>query len=112
MIVNLKWMSTVTHFFHIGFSTATRNSEEESKTPYILVQGHMQTFLVVDRTIVCECEIEDVALVLISAFFSFNVCHTPGCHNYFARLEYIFLGSKSKLPASVKHLIASLENVS
>ena len=42
------------------------------KTPYILATGHaqqLQTFLVVDKSVVCECPLEDITIILISAFF-------------------------------------------
>ena len=52
---------------------------------------------------------EDIPVLLMSAFFSFNICYPPGCNNYFALLECVLLGFKSKLPASVKHLLAALD---
>ncbi len=81
------------------------------KSPYILLSGskdQLQSFLVVDKTLVCECPLDNIPLILLSSFFSFNICYTPGCNKYFSFLEHVFLDYKSKLPASVKHLIASL----
>ena len=69
----------------------------------------MQAFLIVDKCNVCECDIDDVPLLLMGAFFSFNICYTTGCHNFYAFMECVLLKCNSKLPASVKHLIAALE---
>ena len=71
----------------------------------------IQSFLVVDKSLVCECPLNNVPVILLSAFFSFNICYTPViCYmsQFFSFLEYVFLDYKTKLPPSVKHLIASL----
>ncbi len=83
------------------------------KSPYIIVLEHgEQAFLVVDKIIVCECTpIENIPLILLSAFFCFNIHYPQGCHNFYSFMEYIFLNKNSKLAASVKHFIASLKNI-
>ena len=82
----------------------------KQQSPYFFITSSpCQAFLIADKSVVCECKIEDVALLLISAFFCFNICYTPGYNNFFVFLECIFLGSKAKLPASVKHLLAALD---
>ena len=65
-----------------------RNAKQ---SPYLLITSFpaRQVFLIVDKPVVCECSVEDVPVMLMSAFFSFNICYTPGCHNYFAFLECI-----------------------
>ena len=81
----------------------------KQQSPYFFITSSpRQALLIVDKSVVCDCKVEDVALLLISAFFCFNICYTPGCHNFFAFLGCIFLGSKAKVPASVKHLLAAL----
>ncbi len=71
-----------------------------------------QAFLVVDKVIVCECTpIENIPLLLLSAFFCFNIHYPQGCNNFYAFMEYVFLNKNSKLPASVKHFIACLKNI-
>ena len=68
------------------------------KSPYIILSGRkeqLQSFLVVDKSLVCECPLNNVPVILLSAFFSFNICYTPGCHNFFSFLEYVFLDYKT-----------------
>ena len=88
------------------FSDRSDKKEATTDSIYILLTGHteLQSLLIVDRSVVCECPLDDVSLILVSAYFSFNIlCYTPGCYNYFAFFEHIFFGSKSKVPPSVKH---------
>ncbi len=60
----------------------------------------------------CECTpIENIPLLLLSAFFVLNIHYPQGCNNFCAFMEYVFLNKKSKLPASVKHFIACLKNI-
>ena len=59
--------------------------------PYIFasgdVQSPIQTFLVIDKKVVCEVTFEDVPFVLISAFFVFNICYPKGCSNIYSFIE-------------------------
>ena len=85
------------------------------KPPYILLTGShgntQQAFLVVDKTVVCECGIHVVQLMLLSSFFVFNVQYPAGCSNYFSFMEYVLLNTKTaKLPASVRHFLASIDS--
>jgi len=84
---------------------------QKQQTPYfsILHSSPRQAFLIVDKAVVCESKLEDIPVLIMSAFFSFNICYSPGCNNYFALLECVLLGFKGKLPASVKHLLAALD---
>ena len=99
-----------TFFNYIQGSSVTEAVKKNQKPPYILLMGSkelLQTFLVVDKQIVCECSLPNISLILNSAFY---IQYTTGCQNYYAFLEYVLLQSKSKLPASVNHFIASLQN--
>ena len=81
----------------------------KQQSPYFITSSPRQAFLIADTSVVCECKVEDVALPPMSASFCCNICYTLGCNNFFVFLECIFLGSKAKLPASVKHLLAALD---
>lgn len=56
--------------------------------PYIFasgdVQSPIQTFLVIDKKVVCEVTFEDVPFVLISVF---NICYLKGCSNIYSFIE-------------------------
>ena len=81
------------------------------KSPYVILGDADEVFLIVDKTLVCECELTQLILFYImSAFFSFHIQYTPGCHNVFSFLEHTLLGHSKKLPPSVSHLIASICN--
>ena len=75
------------------------------KSPYTLLTSskeQLQAFLIVDKSLVCDCStLSVIPLMLISAFFSFNVQYPTGCSNYFSFLEHILLNTTNKLPASV-----------
>ena len=69
------------------FSDRSDKKEATTDSIYILLTGHteLQSLFIVDRSVVCECPLDDVSLILVSAYFSFNIlCYTPGCYNYFA----------------------------
>lgn len=81
--------------------------------PYILVVGDrdeaQQSFLVVDRQVVCETKTEDIPLVLMSAFFVFNVCYPPGYSNFYTFMEVFTLGfAITKASPTVKHFVSGL----
>ena len=84
-------------------------------TPYILVSregGDVQTFLVVDKTIISEIKsCSDIPFCLMAAYFVFNICYPQGCTNLFSFLEVITLNYPStKVSATVKYFISGLYN--
>lgn len=88
-------------------------SSKKQNEPYVLVHGSYkdpkQSFLITDRRVVCEVDIKDVPLALMSAFFVYNICYTKGCDNVYAFLEHSVLGlSHKKLSPSVDHFLAAL----
>lgn len=91
----------------------TASVKKGQKSPYILVlEDGEQAFLVVDKCLVCECTpIENIPILLLSAFFCFNIHYPQGCNNFYSFMEYTFLNKNTKLPASVKHFIATLNNI-
>lgn len=71
----------------------------------------MQSFLIVDKIVVCEVKnFIEIPLYLLSALYSFNICYTPGCTNFYLFLEFVFLNFTGKSPSSVKHFIAALSS--
>ena len=87
-----------------------------SITPYILVTGEddgtLQTFLVVDKTILSEVPLDyGIPFVLLAAFFVFNICYPKGCSNIYSFMEITTLNyPASKSTATVKHFLSSLQN--
>ena len=75
--------------------------------------GQFQTFLVVDKTIVCEMEVpNDIPFILMAAFFVFNICYPKGCSNLFSFMEILTLNYPSdRASATVKHFLSSLTNI-
>ena len=91
-------------------------SDSANITPYILLSEddeQFQTFLVVDKTIVCEVEVlHDIPFVLMAAFFVFNICYPKGCNNLFSFMEILTLNYPShSASATVRHFLSSLENI-
>ncbi len=82
--------------------------------PYILVVGDYsqakQAFLVTDQRVILEVNLVDIPLILMSAFFIYNICYPIGCYNFYAFLEVFTLGfDLSKASPSIRHFVASLE---
>ena len=49
----------------------------KQQSPYFfIISPPRQAFLIVDKSVLCECKVEDVSLPLISAFFCFNICYS------------------------------------
>ena len=68
-----------------------------------------QAFLVVDRQVVTEVNIEDVPLVLMSAFFVCNIHYPKCCCNFYAFMEVYTLSFPiSHASPTVKHFAAGL----
>ena len=79
-------------FLMQGCSNITSVAAENGNlSPYILIVGDYleprQAFLVTDRQVVSEVNIVDIPLVLMAAFFIFNICYPPSCGNFYAFLE-------------------------
>ena len=90
--------------------------ERQQAEPYIIVVGTMgdpsQAFLVVDCHVIGEVELNKIPLVLLGAYFVFNICYCKGCNNMFSYLEVLCLDANaSKISPTVKHLITSMHNL-
>ena len=82
--------------------------------PYILSVGYVkeatQSFLVVDKQVIMEVKTCDIPLVLMSAFFIFNIHYPQGCTNLYSFMEVFALGfSSAKVSPTVKHFMACLK---
>ena len=80
--------------------------------PYILATTE-EASLVVEKQLICTiAAMEDVPLVLMSAFFCFNMCYPRGYNNFYTFMKIITL----KFPVhrasiSVKHFLSSLNSI-
>lgn len=111
-----KYKSIPKYFSMQGCTNIVAVARDSSNiTPYILVSEdeQFQTFLVVDKTIICEVEVlNDIPFVLMSAFFVFNICYPKGCNNLFLFMEILTLNYLSlSASATVEHFLSSLENI-
>lgn len=70
-----------------------------------------EIFLVVDQNILCEVDVTDCILSLISVFFVFNICYTKGLNNVFTFLELALLNLPNKGPPSVINFFSSLKTI-
>ena len=81
-------------------------------TPYVVVgdiTDAKQSFLVVDKKILCEIEFEGIPFCLMAAFFVFNIFYPRGCSNFYSFMEIMTLEFPlEKASATVKHFIASI----
>ena len=88
-----------------------RNAKQ---SPYFLITSFpaRQVFLIVDKSVVCECSVEDVPVMLMSTFFHSIFVILLGAITtllFWSVFQIIVL--QNKLPASVKHLLAALSMV-
>ena len=84
-------------------------------TPYLLVIGSVeapsQLFLVTDCAIIMEVTIENCIIVLLSAYFAYNICYPRGCVNVMSLLEVIFVNAPlDKLSPSSRLLFSNIES--
>ena len=87
--------------------------DKKQQEPYVLIVGHVQdaqqAFIVVDGEILCEVDVNDCVLALMSVFFVFNICYMKGVSNLFTFLEVVVLNMTCKLPPSVNHFLSALK---
>ncbi len=78
--------------------------------PYIVLKG-TEAYLVTDGQVICEVDVNQIPLVLMAAFYVFNICYPVGCKNFYSLLEVIVLGnSLKKVTPCVKHMYSSIVN--
>ena len=65
--------------------------------PCVLVKGQvsspLKAYLVVEKEVLCEIVMKEVAAALMCAFYTFNMQYTPGCNNLYSFFEKIFFGT-------------------
>lgn len=80
-----------------------------NKHPYILVIGTIkspeQLFLIADKTVVREVEVNSVLTNLLAAYYMFNVCYPRGLVNLFTFLEVFLLHLNPKKVAPCVKLL-------
>ena len=77
--------------------------------PSVIVKGKLssnikEAILVVEKKIICLFPAKDTTLLLISAFYVFNMHYTVGCTNLFSFFDVIFF--KQKKPTKKTRLAA------
>ena len=84
--------------------------------PSLLVLGesHMakEMFLMAENTVIFKLKrIVEAPLILISAFYSYNMFYPNGTENFYTFLEYVILDKKpTKLSANLSHFISILKS--
>ena len=68
-----------------------------------------QAVLIAEKQIICTFDPRDIALVLLSAFYVFNIHYTEGCTNFYSALEAMLL--KQKPPPRKTRLNAFLSRL-
>lgn len=74
------------------------------------IHEYQQCFLVTDKMIIFEVKkLELIPVVLLAAYFGYNIEYPVGCRNFYSFLEVYFLKSAStKVPLTVKHMLSNL----
>ncbi len=89
--------------------------KKEQAEPYIVVaeatgvENSIQAFLVTDRELITQVPLLDIPIVLMSAYFTYNICYPKGCTNFYAFMEVVILNSAASVSPAVKHLLSSLK---
>ena len=80
-----------------------------SLEPYVVLTGEDLAYLVIDKQIVDQVtSVQEIPLLLMSAFFVFNICYPKGCNNFYSFLEVIVLNLKAT--PSVKYLLTKVSH--
>ncbi len=83
--------------------------------PVIVVKGSLQNpkeaFLVADKIHICKIKFGNIPLVLMAAFYVFNVHYTPGCSNFYSFLESYFLSVKLPKKARLGNFVSQLDSI-
>ena len=88
--------------------------DSENLEPSLLALGEKNSvkeiYLVAEKSVICKVKhIQEAPLVLLSAFYSYNMFYPKGTENFYAFLEYIILDKKpTKMTANLSHFITTL----
>ena len=81
--------------------------------PCIIVRGSLdaikEAVLIVEKQVIATISAKEVPLVLLSAFYAYNMHYTEGCTNLYTFFEIIFF--KHKKPAKKTRLTALLASL-
>lgn len=100
------------YFLQESTDLQTATKDKGQNQPYILICGDLlqpdQLMLVIDNQVICDIEEDDIPFALMSAYYVFNICYVQGCNNVFKFFESSLLNTKTKVPPSVNHFMATL----
>ena len=65
----------------------------------------------VDKVLVCRAPLQVVAVMLLGAFYAFDVHYTPGSCNVLMFLEVYLLNLKHRRNTTINSLLAQLKDV-
>ncbi len=97
----------------VGEGDSLKDAVQDVPTaqPCIIIRGSLgkvkDAVLVVERKIVSSFPPNETPLVLVGAFYAFNMHYTEGCKNFYSFLEVVFF--KCKLPPRLSALVAKLK---
>ena len=70
-------------------------AENPRLEPYVAVVGEdsdsLQAYLIVDKLVIDELNMDDLPFTLLAAFFVYNICYPKGCTNFYTFLEILLL---------------------
>ena len=72
-------------------------------------EDDLVAYLVVDKQVIDEVPIDNLPIVLMAAFFVYNICYPKGCSNFYSFLEISMLKfSIEKASPSVTYFLTKL----
>jgi len=87
-----------------------------SPQPVVMVSGSAEhpkeAFLVCKHSILCSIPVEEAALTLLAAYYTFNMQYPQGCINVFCFLEVLFLNTTPPKRTKLCQVLAMYENIS
>ena len=81
--------------------------------PCVIIKGKLsgdikEAILVVEKKIVCSFPAKDTILILVSAFYVFNMHYTVGCTNLFSFFDVLFFKQNKPKKTRLAAVIAKL----
>ena len=84
--------------------------------PTVIIRGRLAAikdcYLVVEKTILCKVESTNALLVLLAAFYVFNMHYTPGFSNLPTFLEVFLLDTKVPRKTRLGQFLSQMRAVS
>ena len=89
--------------------------EIASPQPVVLVRGSTESpkeaFLVCEHSILCSIPVEEAALTLLAAYYTFNMQYPQGCINVFCFLQVLFLNTTPPKRTKLCQVLAMYEDI-